>query len=215
MEPKLQKLKIERTAHVYTLGADSKDADQIWLVFHGYGQLASRIIRKFDGFSDKNIHVVAPEGFSKFYFKRNPLVLGASWMTKMHREDEIEDYIHYITQVYTSLQRRDDQTFNVLGFSQGSSTMMRWLNHARPKVNKIINWAGEFPKDVDFSQMKDYFESIPTKYYCVGDKDEFVTADRIETLQSKINELGTAFPIKKFEGKHEINRVLLAEIIAE
>lgn len=215
MEPKLQKLKIERTAHVYSMGVDSKDADQIWLIFHGYGQLASRIIRKFDDFSHKNIHVVAPEGFSKFYFKRNPLVLGASWMTKMHREDEIQDYLHYITTVYKSLHLREDQTFNVLGFSQGSSTMMRWLNHARPKVSKLINWAGEFPKDVDLSELTDYIANIPIKYYCVGDQDQFVNADRIKELKSKIADLGTAFPIREFVGKHEIDRKLLAEIIAE
>jgi len=215
VEPKLQKLKIERTAHIYTLGADSKEADQIWLIFHGYGQLASRIIRKFDHLTDHKIHILAPEGFSKFYFKRKPLILGASWMTKMHREDEIEDYLYYISKVYSSLDLREDQTFNVLGFSQGSSTMMRWLNHARPKVSKLINWAGEFPKDVDFKMMKDYFETIPTKYYCVGDQDEFVTVERREELKSKIKELGTSFPMKKFEGKHEIDRDLLAEIIAE
>jgi len=215
VEPKLQKIKIERTAHVYTLGEEPNEAENIWLIFHGYGQLASGIIRKFDGFENKKLHVIAPEGSSIFYFRRNPIIIGASWMTRRHREDEIEDYLKYIDAVYGSLNLRDDQTFNVLGFSQGSSTMMRWLNHARPKVSKLINWAGEFPWDVDFKMMTKYLDTIPIKYYCVGDNDEFVTAERFQTLKLKIVEIGSSFQIKRFIGKHEINRKLLLDIIDE
>lgn len=215
MESKLQKIKIERTAHIYTMGQEAANAKQIWLVFHGYGQLASRIIRKFDGFEDRNIHVIAPEGFSKFYFKRNPLVLGASWMTKRHREDEIEDYLHYIDQIFKTLDIKKDQSFNVLGFSQGSATMMRWLNHARPKVTKVVNWAGEFPPDLDYSLLQEYLDAVPKKYYCVGDQDEFISSESIESLRGKLASDSLDFEIRIFEGTHEINRALLSDIISE
>jgi len=215
VEPKLQKIKIERTAHVYTLGADAHTAEDIWLVFHGYGQLASRIIRKFDEIEDRRIHVIAPEGLSKFYFKRNPLILGASWMTKMHREDEIEDYLNYLDQIYHSLDLRANQNFNVLGFSQGSATMMRWINHARPNLGKLVIWAGEFPPDLDYEMAKSYFKTISKKYYCLGNRDEFFTSEIFDKMTSFVSKYDLGFQYKHFQGKHEINRKLLAQIIAE
>jgi len=209
---KENKLTIERTAHYYTLGADIANAKHLWIVFHGYGQLASRIIKKFDGIDLENNFIIAPEGLSKFYFKRSPEILGASWMTKHNRLDEIEDYINYIDKIYTNLIVPHTATLNVLGFSQGSSTMMRWINHTRPSLQKLIIWAGEFPPDINYENFKSYCGSIQEKYYCIGDEDEFINEKlRIKTQQF-IDSFDLDFDIKVFDGKHEIKRPLLYEI---
>lgn len=213
MEAQLNKIKIKRTAHYYTLGTEAENARDIWLVFHGYGQLASRIIRKFDQFDLEHTHVVAPEGLSKFYFKRDPLILGASWMTKHQRLDEIDDYLNYLDDLYASLHLSSSQSFNVLGFSQGSSTMMRWLKHAQPSLAKMINWAGEFPPDIDYDSFVPYLETIGQKYYCVGDKDSFVTPERLKKFSDFMMKIDTTINLQQFEGGHEINRDLLAKLI--
>lgn len=212
--PELHKLKIKRTAHYYTIGASCHAASEIWLVFHGYGQLASRIIRKFDHLDLQESHIIAPEGLNKFYFKRNPLILGASWMTKHQRLDEIEDYLSYINQVVESLQLQPSQSLNVLGFSQGSATMMRWLDHARPKISKMVNWAGEFPPDIDYDSFDPFLTSIDDCFYCVGDDDEFLTPKRFSFISDFIKNSKADIKIEKFVGTHEINRDVLAAIVA-
>ncbi len=212
-EPELHTIKISRTAHYYTTGVPCDTASQVWLVFHGYGQLASRIIRKFDHLDLEHTHVIAPEGLNTFYFKRDPLILGASWMTKHHRLDEINDYIQYIDQLVESLTLRSSQTLNVLGFSQGSATMMRWLDHARPNIAKMVNWAGEFPPDIEYEAFIPYLRTIDKKYYCVGDADEFITPKRVKGISEFIDNTDANIELKKFVGTHEINRELLSDIV--
>lgn len=212
-EPELHKIKIKRTAHYYTTGVPCVSASTIWLVFHGYGQLASRIIRKFDHLDLEDTHVIAPEGLNKFYFKRDPLILGASWMTKHHRLDEINDYLQYIDQLMKSLTLNASQTVNVLGFSQGSATMMRWLDYARPNIDKMVNWAGEFPPDIEYEAFIPYLKTIGKTYYCVGDADEFLTPKRVEGISGFIDKADANIELKKFVGTHEINRELLSAIV--
>jgi len=212
-KPELHKLNINRTAHYYTMGADSQSAKDVWLVLHGYGQLASRVIRKFDHLDLTDIHVIAPEALNKFYFKREPLILGATWMTKHQRLDEIRDYLHYLDEIFASLELSSDQSFNVLGFSQGSATLMRWLDHARPPVMTMINWAGEFPPDINYDLLIPYFKTIAKKYYCVGDKDSIFTPDKVKLISDFIDKTDPSILVQKFSGVHEINRDLLATLI--
>ena len=41
----------------------------IWIVFHGYGQLAKFFLRKFNLLFEDNTLIVAPEGLNHFYLK--------------------------------------------------------------------------------------------------------------------------------------------------
>ena len=42
-----EKLIVKTTANVYTMGQLNKNTQSIWIVFHGYGQMAEHFIRKF------------------------------------------------------------------------------------------------------------------------------------------------------------------------
>ena len=212
MESNLLKFKIERTAHVYSLGELNGETTDVWIVFHGYGQLASRIIKKFNHLELDNAYILAPEGISKFYFKRDPLILGASWMSSQHREDEIEDYLKYIDAVYDSLPTSNTWRLNVLGFSQGCTTMMRWLDHRRPNLHKLVMWAGQFPHDMQYEAFKEYFNTITHRFFCVGDSDEFVTPERFKILKDFLGESEMNLEFKHFNGKHVIDRTILSEV---
>jgi len=59
---------VPRTAHYYTLGTPSEAIEDFWLVCHGYGQLGSEIIHKFEKFDDGKHLIVAAEGLSRFYW---------------------------------------------------------------------------------------------------------------------------------------------------
>ena len=93
------KLKVSKTA-IYHSEGNLKTAKTIWIVLHGYGMLAEFFIKKFNPILNTETCVIAPEGLSKFYSKGFYGRVGATWMTKQNREDEIEDYINYLDQLY-------------------------------------------------------------------------------------------------------------------
>jgi len=91
-------IEVPRTARYLTLGPG--DAADVWIVIHGYGQLAGRFLRRFEPIDDGTRHIVAPEALSRFYVGNEAgrhgqsSKVGATWMTREAREDEITDYVN-------------------------------------------------------------------------------------------------------------------------
>ena len=50
-----------RTARYYSLGEPGPATRQLWVVCHGYGQLAGRFLRHFEPLDDGARVIVAPE----------------------------------------------------------------------------------------------------------------------------------------------------------
>ena len=84
-------IKIEKTAYYYSIGELNNETNEIWIACHGYGQLAKYFIRKFECIKKQNRFIIAPEGFNKFYINGYSGRVGANWMTKEKRIDEIEN----------------------------------------------------------------------------------------------------------------------------
>ncbi len=80
-----------RTAHYYSTQIGPNEPENVWILFHGYGQSASYFLMNFKDFEPENSLLIAPEGLSKFYLKGVDGRVGASWMTKENREAEIQD----------------------------------------------------------------------------------------------------------------------------
>jgi predicted esterase len=60
-------LTVERTARYFTLEPGEAGAREVWLVCHGYSQLAERFLRQLTALDDGRRLVVAPEALSRFY----------------------------------------------------------------------------------------------------------------------------------------------------
>src|SRR5881628_153311 len=123
-------LSTSRTARYFTLG-HLRDATELWLVCHGYGQLASRFLERFRPLETQRRCIVAPEGLSRFYLTEHPteLRVGASWMTREDRLHEIDDYVRYLDALYREVLGRVEgpaARVTALGFSQGTATVSRW-----------------------------------------------------------------------------------------
>jgi len=214
MDPTIRKFQVKRTAHVAELGNDISHAKQIWMVLHGYGQLANRIVRKFDHLNLDEIYAIAPEGLNKFYWhdaKREPV---ATWMTKHERDDEINNYLSYLDQVYDTLilPHLNHAKFNILGFSQGTATMWRWVMHRKPELSKLIQWAGEFPPEPPYKQHLDYLEGIDLKYL-YGTNDKFINGPFGEKIFKQIDQQPFEMDVVKYDGTHRINREVLKSVI--
>ena len=203
MSIKLSHFSTPKTSRYAVLGQLTEKTKFIWVVLHGYGHLCNYFIRKFESFQAEQVLIIAPEGLHRFYLNGTDGKVGASWMTKEDRENDILDYINYLD--LTLLQVCDSQKLeNIrligLGFSQGGATLSRWLVNSKYKFSAFILWASVFPPDMEISQLP---KNIPG-YFIVGDQDEYINADRIKDFQQFVNDHNLNICIEIFQGNHSI-----------
>ena len=203
-------LQVNRTARYVTLGRAGPKLAELWLVCHGYGQLAARFVKDFEGLDDGTRLIVAPEGLSRFYIDRTQSrVMGASWMTREDRLHEIEDYLAYLDALYVEVRGQigRDLPVTALGFSQGVATATRWAARTRAPVRRLIVWGGTVPPEVDLA----VFSKTRVTVAC-GDKDELITAKVRETEAALWRKVGIDPEVKIFSGHHEMSSDVLLEL---
>ncbi len=205
-------LEVTRKAHVYINNPINSSTRYIWIVAHGYGQTGSRIISKFDRL-DKNAHtVICPEGLSLFYWGGVHGTHAASWMTSKNRLDEIDDFCNYLDGVYEKYVSPHPQCRVVfMGFSQGATTLYRWVESRKRKFDFFINWAGWFPEDIDMKPLTDHFNHKHLIVY--GNNDQYLTDERIQVMNSNLSKAAMTPDFTTFDGKHEINRDVVSQVI--
>jgi predicted esterase len=210
------KFTVDKTAHVYTHGEASEKTEYFWFVTHGYGQLASSIIRKFEGFDPTTHFVVAPEALNRFYWQFRTNVVGASWMTRQDRLDEIADYTTYLDTVFAHFKGQIPPSAKVIlfGFSQGCATQMRWILHGLPQYAHLIFWGGVLPEDLDYQPFESYFDDKKLTFVC-GDNDEFINQEGIDKHIALVKERGLKMDVVGFEGKHEVLTEVLQQFFEE
>lgn len=198
-------LNIQSTAHYFTLGTPGEHVKQFWIVCHGYAQLADEFLENFKLLENDHTLVVAPEGLNHFYRKGFDGPVGANWMTRRHRTDEIEIYANYLQKLYDFYvpQLPQDVRIVLLGFSQGTATVCRWMLAKQPKFHDLLLWAGLPPEDLDYAAHKAYLADKKL-YLLYGTTDPFLTPDRMTTVQEIETKNGIDFGERSFEGGHEI-----------
>ncbi len=177
-----ESLQVERTARVYSLGnRTSAELESIWIVLHGYGEMASNFLQNFTALDEHKHLVIAPEGLSQYYLRGGKGDVGSSWMTKYEREAEIADQITYLDKVYSLYDVSSFQgSVNLLGFSQGVATMTRWMcmSNNVQRLDKVIFWSGSIPdnRKEGFS-----WSEIDASFYVVYDPtDKFLQSDNFK-----------------------------------
>ncbi|HEY4650652.1 MAG TPA: phospholipase [Pontibacter sp.] len=210
------RLTVPRTARVYTLGTPSEHITDLWIVCHGYGQLARYFLRHFAPLDTGHTLIVAPEALSRFYLDGFSGRVGATWMTKEDRLAEIEDQAAYLNLLLqTQLQQLPAGVrVTVLGFSQGGATVSRWLASGVAPVHRLILWAASFPEDIDFTAGKTAFEHLPVAVV-YGTQDEFVTPASLQQKQQLMASLGIAPQVYTFEGGHTLHAPTLCKLAEE
>lgn len=217
MQPSLHSFPVQRTAHFYQLGQPTAATRDLWFVLHGYGQLAEYFIRHFrplidEAAPDRTV-VVAPEALSKFYLQGTHGRVGATWMTKEKRLDEIRDYVAYLNQLYATIRPQAPHArVCLLGFSQGTATVSRWLAHLPEAPAQLVLWAGAFPEDMAFDHAPSLLSGQIRLATVVGDADEFVTPES-QARQRRFIEHHQLRPAHHtFRGGHTLNAEVLQEL---
>lgn len=209
-------LSISKTARIASHG-NAALAKKAILSLHGYGQLVPYFIRKFQTLHQDEVFIVAPEGLHRFYLNGTSGRVGASWMTKEARENDICDNIVYLDEVYrTFILPHFFEEIIVLGFSQGVATAARWIQKTDYRIDTFIQWAGVFPPDLEIHAENKKFNSM-RHCYVVGESDPYFNNNQSneynQVLWLKNNALNAE--ILSFKGKHDIDLSTLQKILTK
>lgn len=215
-----QHFTVSRTARYQQLGELSPATTQLWLVLHGYGQLAEYFIRHFaplHAADPAGTVIVAPEALSRFYLTGTGGRVGASWMTRADRLAEIEDQAAYLDALlgYLRAAAPAGVRLTVLGFSQGTATASRWLARAaaRWRPQQLILWAGDFPADIEANNARQLLTGLPVALVS-GEQDEYVSADAVRTQAARLQAHRALVSQHSFAGGHTLHAGLLRQLHA-
>ncbi len=214
-------LVVPRTARYYTLGPTHGFPRELWFVCHGYGQLASRFLAMFAALDDGTRLMVAPEALSRFYLDPIPQRrhdpsprIGATWMTREDRDAEIADYVAFLERLATEIRHPlagAAPRIVVLGFSQGTATVSRWLAASEMRVDQLVLWGGSIPPELDLSAWAERLHDAAITLVA-GSDDEYATPAAIAAEAERLSAAGVAFTMQRFDGGHTIDPSALVQL---
>ncbi|MFA6260691.1 MAG: phospholipase [Bacteroidia bacterium] len=203
-------IQVTKTARYYTLGNLTEHTKEIWIVIHGYAQLAKTFLSHFSFMEQESRFIIAPEGLNRFYsrgFGGNPEGKlahpsgVATWMTSEDRESEIADYTAYLeTLMQTLVPKHFNGKIMLLGFSQGVATATRWLQRTALPISHLIIYAGEIAIELR-EPISEKLQTIPVTYI-TGTRDPLLKPEQKILVQALMQQLHAR--VVEFEGGHEI-----------
>lgn len=211
MEIKTEHFKFDKTARYCTLGTLNEKTKNVWIVCHGYGQLATNFIKKFIPIVDDENYFIAPEGMHRYYLDKEHQKVGASWMTREDRISDIEDYVRMLDILLEKELINYTGNLVLLGFSQGVATVSRWYMMGKIKPTHFIMWAGVFPPDLPLKKEKYEFK-LSKNYVVMGSDDEFFNSERKTIILHEMKEKNIEFELVEFTGKHVLHGTTLVDI---
>lgn len=212
-------IEVPRTARYYVLGDESAAGKELWIVLHGFGQLASDFIEYFTPLNDGAHVVVAPEALNRYYTQPTSVPsgdrnVGATWMTREHRDAEIADYVRYLDLLHAELaQRFRPSRTVVVGFSQGGATASRWAVQGNTPLHTLILWGATLPPDADLSTVAARLRDTRLRLV-IGRTDQYISADALERERERLDAAGIAYTLTEYDAGHSIKRSVLADVAA-
>jgi len=191
---------------------DPTKARAIWIVLHGYGQLARYFLTKFEGL-EEGVAIAAPEALNRFYLDEAHNRVGATWMTREDRENEITDQLGYLDALVKELRgERTDVPIHVLGFSQGVATACRWSLLGKTKMDRMVLWAGSLPPEPTFAELRTAWAHL-TVEVVLGSEDPFAGEKESQATTARLEAAGVQYRLHRFTGGHALEPVLLGRLI--
>ena len=205
-------IRVPRTARYHVLG-DPATARMVWVLLHGYGQLARFFLNKFEGLED-GLLIAAPEGLSRFYLDAQHQRVGATWMTREDREHEIGDQLSYLDALAASLLDGCPQAegLGVLGFSQGVATACRWTALGKANAQHLVLWGGSMPPDLDHGLMRQRWGDMQV-HLVQGEKDELVPEQVVHANAAILQRAQVEHAVHHHAGGHALDPVLLGRLM--
>ena len=201
-----KQISISKTGKYSQIGKSSKKINNVWIVLHGYGMLSEYFVKKFECIIDETTLVIAPEATNRFYLANNYTRVGASWMTKLDKEQEISDNILFLDKLFSIIKKEighDNFKLNTLGFSQGGPALVRWLMSNKLNTNSLILWGSDIPKDSLVMENKSRWNSMNLKIV-IGKNDEYINEEKKQEFVGVVKSYGLKYDLIEYEGSHKI-----------
>lgn len=204
---------ISRSARFHTEGTVTEHLTDLWIVCHGYSQLAKTFLGYFSSIASPHRLLVAPEALSRFYVDHVRGEVGASWMTREFRDAEVGDYVAYLDQVYDAVADvdRDRVTIRCLGFSQGVATASRWFARTNRPVDHLILWGERLPTEFRDAESVHRFNTARVSLVH-GTRDKFLSRAVLDEERDTMLELGLRHEWIEFEGGHRLDKETLRSL---
>lgn len=209
-------LRVERRARFHTVG-DIGTAQQAWFLLHGYGELASSMLARCATLEEPRRVLVAPEALSRFYLRGGQGPIGASWMTRERRKDEIDDYVAYLDAIARALSELGlpaDARPCALGFSQGAATAWRWGVLGLTRISALVLWGAAPPLDLDPPLARSRLSSARVAVVR-GKRDPLVDEPAWRASVESVRAAGVPVTAREFDGGHELEPSLLVDLARE
>jgi predicted esterase len=210
-------IEVPRTARYYTIGDERGTVHELWFALHGFGQLAGEFAQYFADLADGQRLVIAPEALNRYYaasasVPASERPVGATWMTREDRENEIRDYVRYLDLLHDEVSKRHPRAHTVVvGFSQGGATAARWAQLGRSHIARLILWGATVPPDADLSAGPAAFCGARLTFV-IGRRDHYIPAPSLDAEQARLTAAGVPFEVVQYEGGHSIKRSVLLDV---
>jgi len=216
--PPVTRVRTPRTARVAHLGPERAERS-IWVVLHGYRQLAPWFLRHFRSLDDGSRRILAPEALNRFYVgdpdgRHGPDArIGATWMTREDRDQEIDDYVEYLERVLgEATGEHDELSVVVLGFSQGAHTAARWMLRSEHPARAVVLWGEGLPHDTTAEELK----ARPRRWVLIrGDADRSRDPAREARDAERFLTAGLDPEVRVHAAGHRLHTPTLEELAAD
>lgn len=211
----MQKQVSYQTINTYdTLNTLTEKTKYVWFVCHGIGYLSRYFLKYFKELPPSENYIIAPQAPAKYYLNNEYRHIGASWLTKENTQTEISNVLSYLDEVYIAEKLPEHTKLIVFGYSQGVSIAMRWVAQRKIVCDKFILHSGAIPNELTAEQFS-FLDTTATEIlFIVGDKDEYITTERMTLETEKMETLfyGKAKQLI-FKGKHEVKKKIINSLV--
>jgi predicted esterase len=212
-------LTVTRTARYYTLG-DLAAGTDIWVVCHGFGQLARSFLDPFRAIAHPGRLVIAPEALNRYYLNREGgraganARVGATWMTREDRLAEIDDYVRYLDVLLREVggDIATDARVIALGFSQGAAVVARWLVHGEARLDRVILWCGLLPPEIHPDGGARSRLAGADLHLVYGRTDTMIDGGQLRAQSELLHRAEIPHRLVEFDGGHEIDQATLVAL---
>lgn len=169
--------------------------------FHGYGENAEvhlDQLRQLPG--RERFRLAAVQALHRFYNTKTGEVVG-SWMTRLDREQAIEDNLAYLAGVLDEIERDFGRAPGLvyLGFSQGAAMAYRCAARLARPCQGVILLGGDVPPDV----ADDASMPLPPIFIGRGTEDTWYTEEKHTRDLAVLRSRGARVETLVFPGGHE------------
>lgn len=197
-----------------TLNTLTNKTKHIWFVCHGMGYLSRFFLKYFKQLNPEENYIIAPQAASKYYITKQFKHVGASWLTRENTFVETENIMTYYDAVFKAERLSNtDKNIIVLGYSQGVSVSLRYVAKRNLQCSQLVLLSGSIPKELTASNFAFLNQNTKVSFY-YGDKDAYLTEERIITETARANELfGSQLKIIPFDGIHEVKPEIINKLV--